>query len=64
MIRPIRRGTIVPPPWVCQGMLNPERAILIESSDTVLWRNELRARLISGDSDKVEDRLFRGAFVP
>ena len=37
---------------------------LVERSNTVLWRHELRARLVGRSLGKVDDRLFRRTIVP
>src|SRR4030095_12167811 len=45
-------------------MLDPERTVLIECSDARLGRDKLRARLVSGRLNELDDNLFGRALVP
>ena len=45
-------------------MLDPERAVLVESGDALLGRHEFRASLIRGGLHEVDDRLLGGPVVP
>ena len=46
------------------GVLDPQRAVLIEGGDALLGPHELRARPVRGGVDEIEDRLFGGRVVP
>ena len=45
-------------------MLDPERPVLIERGNTILWRDKICARLIGGDAHELEDCLLRRSVVP
>jgi hypothetical protein len=46
------------------GLLDPGRTVLIEGSDSVLWRHELGVRLVGRGFAKVDDGLLRRPVVP
>jgi hypothetical protein len=45
-------------------VLDPQRAVLVEFGDALLWRHKTLARRVSGDAHKVEDRPLRRPVVP
>jgi len=45
-------------------VLDPDRAVLVESGDALLGRHELRACPVRGGAHEVEDRLLRRPVVP
>ena len=46
------------------GLLGPERAVIVEDGDALLGRHEI-GPLLSGDApNEVEDRLFRRRIIP
>ncbi len=45
-------------------MLDPQRAVLVECSDPLGGRHELRTGLVGRRLDEVKDRLLRGPVVP
>ena len=45
-------------------LLDPQRAVIVEGRDALLDRDEVRAALIGGTRDEVDDRFLGRALVP